>query len=110
MNQHKGFSLLEVLLSLMLASTVVLALLAEQQQSKQFLNQLIVHTDAAQFVESADENFLINDMAIAPSLHALKFTQSNNHSSSRSDSIVRHDWFKYWDAVIQHRSLVGLLK
>lgn len=42
MNQQKGFSLIEVLLSLMLTSTVALALLQLQAQAQLFLTKLVL--------------------------------------------------------------------
>ena len=39
--KQQGFSLIEVLLSLMLVSSIILALIQQQQQSKQLLNQFI---------------------------------------------------------------------
>jgi prepilin peptidase dependent protein C len=108
MNQHKGFSLFEVLLSLMLVSTVVLALFAEQQQSRQLLQQLIVGAGAEQVVEQDEENYLANVNKTTTTSSALNFKQSRSYSGLKDDSRFRHAWFKYWNTAIHHRSVIGL--
>ena len=57
MNQPKGFSLIEVLVSLLLSSTLILALLQQQWQSKQLLNQLILRIQGTQLLDQAEEGF-----------------------------------------------------
>ncbi|MDR3501471.1 MAG: prepilin-type N-terminal cleavage/methylation domain-containing protein [Legionella sp.] len=55
MNQQKGFSLVEVLVSLWLVTMVALFLLQQQWQSKQLLKQLIWREQSAQFLDQIDE-------------------------------------------------------
>ncbi|MBI2786289.1 MAG: prepilin-type N-terminal cleavage/methylation domain-containing protein [Legionella longbeachae] len=56
MNQQKGFSLTEVLLSLLLVTTLALALLLQQSQSKQLLNQLVFHVQGSQLLDQMEES------------------------------------------------------
>ncbi|MFA6301798.1 MAG: prepilin-type N-terminal cleavage/methylation domain-containing protein [Legionella sp.] len=54
---NQGFSLIEVLLALMLVSSMVLALMAQQRQSKDLLNQFIKRTTLFQHYEGVSEQF-----------------------------------------------------
>ncbi len=45
MNQHKGFSLVEVLVSLSLVTVVAWALMQQHLQSRQLLTQLILRQE-----------------------------------------------------------------
>lgn len=56
MNQLKGFSLIEVLVSLMLVSVVALFLLQQQDQSRQLLTRLVLLTVASQYLDQVDES------------------------------------------------------
>lgn len=55
MNQQKGFSLIEVLASLLLISTLALGLLQQQWQGKYLLNQLILNRQSTQFLDQIEE-------------------------------------------------------
>jgi prepilin-type N-terminal cleavage/methylation domain-containing protein len=55
MNQQKGFSLVEVLASLLLVTMVALCLLQQQWQSKQLLRQLIWQEQSSQFLDQIEE-------------------------------------------------------
>ncbi|KTD53788.1 hypothetical protein Lsan_4198 [Legionella santicrucis] len=55
MNQQKGFSLIEVLLSLFLVTTLALALLQQQSQSKYMLNQLVTRIQATYYLDQIEE-------------------------------------------------------
>lgn len=55
MNQQQGFSLTEVLVSLMLVSTVALALLEQQLQTRQLLAKLVLHVTKSQYLDQVDE-------------------------------------------------------
>lgn len=52
MQQQKGFSLVEVLVSLLIMTTLVLSLIQQQWQAEQLLNQLILREQDAQFDET----------------------------------------------------------
>ncbi|KTD60380.1 hypothetical protein Lsai_0130 [Legionella sainthelensi] len=55
MNQQKGFSLIEVLLSLLMVTTLALALVQQQSQSKYMLNQLVIRTQATHHLDQIEE-------------------------------------------------------
>lgn len=55
MEQQKGFSLVEVLISLSLATLLALSLLQQQWQTKQLLNQLILREQGSQYLDQTDE-------------------------------------------------------
>lgn len=59
MDQQKGFSLVEVLLSLMLTTTLALGLMQVQWRTCLFLNQLIIRITALQVLDQADEQILL---------------------------------------------------
>jgi prepilin peptidase dependent protein C len=59
MTQQKGFSLIEVLLSLMLTTTVAFFLLHLQGTSHSFLHQFIVQTQASILLDRIDEELLL---------------------------------------------------
>lgn len=59
MNQQKGFSLTEVLVSLVLASTVALALLEQQLQTKELLAQLVLRVRTSQYLDQVDEHLFV---------------------------------------------------
>ncbi len=62
MEQQKGYSLIEVLISLILVSTVALTLLEQQLQTKHILNQLIVRTENTQLLDSVDEHLYVSKL------------------------------------------------
>lgn len=55
MNQQKGFSLVEVLLSLMLTSTVALALLQLQAEAQLFLTKLVMRIEESHLLDNDRE-------------------------------------------------------
>ena len=59
MNQQKGFSLTEVLASLVLVTTLVVALVQQQWQNKYLLNQLIIRAQDTQFLGYAESTLLV---------------------------------------------------
>lgn len=58
MNQQQGFSLVEVLASLLLVTLIALFLLQQQWQSKQLLKQIIWREQSAWFLDAIDEALL----------------------------------------------------
>lgn len=58
MNQQKGFSLIEVLLSLLLVTTLAIALIQQQSQSKYLLNQLLIRTQATHHLDQIEETLM----------------------------------------------------
>ncbi|KTD21835.1 type IV pilus modification PilV family protein [Legionella londiniensis] len=58
MDRQKGFSLAEVLISLLLMSTASLALLQQQWQANQLLNQITRQTNTLLQLDNASEQYL----------------------------------------------------
>lgn len=81
MEQKKGFSLIEVLLSLMLVTTLALALMQLQLQSKLFLNQLLSAIEASTFLDAVDESLLLDKRQ--PFIPPLPYSLSVTHSSKQ---------------------------
>ncbi|BCA96301.1 prepilin-type N-terminal cleavage/methylation domain-containing protein [Legionella antarctica] len=81
MVHQKGFSLVEVLISLMLVTTMGLALLAQQAQTGQLLTQLGLRAKASQFLDQIDESLFvgIHKFPIAPSPYFLKVTKNQKN-------------------------------
>jgi prepilin peptidase dependent protein C len=63
MLHKKGFSLLEVLVSLFLMSTIAFSLIQLQCHAKQLLSQFISHVNVLQYREEASELFYANETA-----------------------------------------------
>ncbi|MFT4059962.1 MAG: prepilin-type N-terminal cleavage/methylation domain-containing protein [Legionella sp.] len=55
MKQQKGFSLIEVLVSLLLVTAIALSLIQQQWHSKQVLTQLTLRTQSLQLIAKLDE-------------------------------------------------------
>ena len=106
MNQQKGFSLIEVLVSLMLVTTVGLALLEQQGQTKQRLTQLVLRANASQFLDHVDESLFvgIDKLPNAPSPYHFIFEKN------KQSLILRLNWFKNFESLIRKRSPIGALK
>jgi len=58
MNYQKGFSLLEVLISLMFVATVIFILVEQQIQTKNNLIQMMHRVDASHYLDQIDEHLL----------------------------------------------------
>jgi len=59
MNQKKGFSLIEVLLSLVLTTTIALFLLQLQNTTSLVVNQVTQQSQASSILDHADEELLL---------------------------------------------------
>lgn len=66
MNQQKGFSLTEVLVSLLLVTTLALVLLQQQWQSKYMLNQLVIRAQAARYLDQVEESLIAGIKRLPP--------------------------------------------
>jgi prepilin peptidase dependent protein C len=60
MSAQKGFSLVEILVSLILVSTVALVLIEQQSNTKQLLYQIISYVQKTQYSDSLDEHLLVS--------------------------------------------------
>jgi prepilin peptidase dependent protein C len=98
MNQQKGFSLIEVLLSLVLVTTVTLALLQQHDQTNLLLNQLLLRTGASQFLDEVDEALVINADLIptAPSTYRFKVQHQER------GVLLQLEWFNHSIARLHH--------
>ena len=90
MNQQKGFSLIEVLLSLFLMSTVAMAVLQQQRQSRQLISQLILSAGASHYLDQVDERLVIKSHTLpaAPPPYELSIQQSGK------DFILHLGWLQ----------------
>lgn len=81
MAYQKGFSLIEVLISLMLVTTLGLALLVQQAETRQLLTQLRLRAQASQFLDQVDESLFvgIHPLPNAPSPYFLKVTKTQKN-------------------------------
>lgn len=59
MEEQTGFSLVEVLLSLMLTTTMVYFLLQLQGTNRSYLNQLFLHAQASAVLDEVEEELLV---------------------------------------------------
>ena len=106
MNQQKGFSLIEVLVSLMLVMSLGLGLLQQLGQTRQLLTQLVLREKASQFLDQINESLFvgIDKLPIAPDPYhfALK--------KSKQSIILRLSWFKAFGTAIRTHSSIGAVQ
>lgn len=105
MNQQKGFSLIEVLVSLMLVTTLGLALLEQRGQTNQLITQLVLRANASRFLDQVDESLWVDvdKLPIAPSPYHF-IIQKNKQSI-----ILRLNWFKDFESLIRKHNPIGTL-
>ncbi len=100
---QKGFSLLEVLLSLFLLTTLSLALLYQQSCSRQWLIQLEFRAKASQFLDQIDESLSLSIKRLPLASHPYHFeAQIGQHTSS-----MQIYWFNNTKRIIRKRSFRG---
>ncbi|KTD43704.1 type IV pilus modification PilV family protein [Legionella quateirensis] len=95
MKQLKGFSLIEVLVSLMLVTTIALALLQQQWKTRQFINQLVLHAGASQFLDLVSES-VYGQVSTIPPVPAPYHLSVQNESSRL---IVQVEWFNRRESI-----------
>lgn len=95
MKHLKGFSLIEVLVSLMLVTTIALALLQQHWNIRQFINQLIAHAEALQIIDRVTESLYgqMNKMPSVPSPYLLNVRNETDYL------IVRVEWFNRSESI-----------
>lgn len=89
MKKQQGFSLIEVLLSLLLLSTVALGMLEQQRQSGQLINQLQFISDASQFLDTVCEQLVVKNTLSTPSF-PYEFSIKRNEKGP----ILHLTWFQ----------------
>lgn len=80
MQYSKGFSLIEVLISLMLISTIIFCLTEQQLATLTTTQQLIHRAEGSQFLDQFEEMLIIGNKKPppVPSPHQLKIQQQAN--------------------------------
>jgi prepilin-type N-terminal cleavage/methylation domain-containing protein len=86
---QKGFSLIEVLLSLLLLSTVCLGLLELWQQSRLLLNHFIIRTQASHFLDEINEHLALNSKNLPKAPPPFQW----RIESSGQNYLLRLDWY-----------------
>ncbi|MCE0724201.1 MULTISPECIES: prepilin-type N-terminal cleavage/methylation domain-containing protein [Legionella] len=103
MNGQKGFSLIEVLVSLSLITTLTLALLQQQGQSNQLLNQLIFRVQGSQFLDQIEETLVAKASKLPP-------TPSPYHLDIqlKNQQLLLHlVWFEQVGSITRQHNLIG---
>ncbi|WP_392536860.1 prepilin-type N-terminal cleavage/methylation domain-containing protein [Legionella sp. 227] len=106
MNWQKGFSLTEVLVSLLLVTTLALTLLQQRGQSIQLLNQLVLRMQASQFLDQIEETLVaqVPKLPSVPTPYHLEIQHKNQHV------LIQLDWFQQLGVLTRKRSSTGNLK
>ncbi|KTC83475.1 prepilin-type N-terminal cleavage/methylation domain-containing protein [Legionella cincinnatiensis] len=104
MNQQKGFSLIEVLLSLLLVTTLALALLQQQSQSKYMLNQLMKRIQATHYLDQIEETLpiQIKKIPFPPTFFHLVLQHQDR------EIFVKLAWHEQLDFIIRKHSSIEL--
>lgn len=105
MAHQKGFSLIEVLISLMLVTTLGLTLLAQQTQTRQLLTQLRLRAQASQFLDQVDESLFVG-IPILPTAPSPYFFEVNK---SQHNIILRLTWAENFGTLTRKRNSIGAL-
>jgi prepilin-type N-terminal cleavage/methylation domain-containing protein len=83
----QGFSLTEVLISLLLMTTASLTLLKHQWQTSQLFNDIHMHATALSVLDNATEQFIVNHKKLATDQpFTLTYTNTHTHQTLRSTS------------------------
>ncbi|HHT0593872.1 TPA: prepilin-type N-terminal cleavage/methylation domain-containing protein [Legionella anisa] len=103
MNWQKGFSLTEVLVSLSLITTLTLALLQQQGQSKQLLNQLIFRAQGSQFLDQIEETMVAKVSKLPPT----PFPYHLDIQLKNQQLLLHLVWFEQVGSITRHHHLIG---
>lgn len=102
MDQFKGFSLIEVLMSLMLVSTVALALMQQQWKNKELLNQIIMYSKASHYLDQVNEELALH----TDRLPTIPFPYLLSIQNTRLGRRLKLDWHQGTQSI--QRQLVTL--
>ncbi|HFS7661009.1 TPA: prepilin-type N-terminal cleavage/methylation domain-containing protein [Legionella pneumophila] len=97
MSKHQGFTLMEVLVSLMLMTMVVLMLVEQQLKTRDIINHLIWRIQGSQYLDQVDEALYISE-------NRLPLPPSNYHFDIRRSQkkiILNVTWFKKSQSIIR---------
>ena len=86
---HQGFSLVEVLWSLILVATIAFGLLQQQNQAQLILNQLLLRSQASYFLDEINEKLLLKTKTLPKVPEAYRLTISRNKHSQ----IINLSWY-----------------
>lgn len=97
MNQLKGFSLIEVLVSLMLVTTLALALLQQQGKTQLWIKQFLLYSGASHVLDQVNESLYakIDKIPKAPPPYNLDIQPNKNNLNlsirwfNNSESLTR---------------------
>ncbi|STY29672.1 Tfp pilus assembly protein PilV [Legionella wadsworthii] len=105
MMKQKGFSLTEVLVSLLLVTTLTLGLLQQQRQSEQILKQLIIKTQGLLILNQIEETLIAGARKIpqVSSTYHLKVQNQNN------ELIIQLAWNQQIGSITRNHQRVGSL-
>ncbi len=103
MYQQKGFSLMEVLVSLLLVTTLAVSLLQQQWQSKRLINQLRLHAQGTQLLDQIEEMYSAQIKEIPPisSPYYLEIKYENQ------DVLIHLTWFKQMGSIVRRHTFIG---
>lgn len=106
MEKHGGFSLIEVLVSLMLVTTLGLSLLTQQGQLRQLLTQTAMRAKASQFLDQVDESLYLGGEKLPTAPPPYHFVLKKEQQSI----ILSLNWFKESGFLIRKHVIVKTLK
>lgn len=95
MNQQKGFSLIEVLVSLMLATTLALALTQQQWHDRLLIKQLLARTQASAFLDQINESLYLGSAKLPPP----PFPCHLDLKEVNLAYTIRLDWFNHSESI-----------
>lgn len=101
MDKQKGFTLMEVLVSLMLVTTVALILVEQQWKTKELISQLIWHVRGAQFLDQIEESLYFGEDSLPPPPPNYHFEMKR----SQKNTTLKIDWFKNYHSIIRSYDL-----
>lgn len=102
---QKGFSLLEVLISLSLVTTLALSLITQQTSTQQFLIRLIMSAQGSQFLDKVEESLIFNERVLPNPSNPYHFIIKNN----RKDISLNLAWFKKAGSIVRSHPSISTL-
>ncbi|KTC88715.1 type II secretion system GspH family protein [Fluoribacter dumoffii] len=106
MRWQKGFSLTEVLVSLLFVTTLFFSLFQQQYQSKHLLNQVILRMEASQFIDQIEEALL----AQAPKLPSAPLPYHLEIQNKREQILIHLAWLEQPGSLTRNRRPIGYME
>lgn len=101
MDRQKGFTLMEVLVSLMLVTTVALILVQQQWKTKELISQLIWYVRGSQFLDQIEESLYLAEGSLPPPPPNYHFEMKH----SQKNTTLKIDWFKNYHSITRTYNL-----